>query len=66
MRPTGIDPFNEEFSLPKRINELLHTSYEMQPPIFRFDTSQEAASFNFELLKKNKFDLDSLLNPPKD
>ena len=52
MKPTGINPFNEEFSLPKRINELLHTSYEMQPPIFRFDASQEAASFNFELLKK--------------
>ena len=44
------------------IQKLLKISEPLQEPKFRFETSQEAASYNFELLQCHKFDLESLLH----
>ena len=57
-------PLNQQpkIDLPLVLKELLQKSEIMHPPAFKFDISQEAANYNYELLKKNKFDFDSLLN----
>ena len=43
---------------------LLDASSEMQPPAFKFEASEEAASYNFQLLQSHNFLLEDLLNDP--
>ena len=43
---------------------LLAASSEMQPPAFKFEASDEAASYNFHLLQRHNFLLEDLLNDP--
>ena len=49
-------------NLPTVIQQLLNSSSRLNKPLFRFDVSDEAARFNMNLLKKNNFNLEKLLN----
>ena len=44
------------------IDKLLQISVPLQEPQFRFEISEAAAEFNFDLLQKHNFNLESLLN----
>lgn len=48
----------------RALDELLSTTSIMQPPVFRFEPNEEAAKHNFELLQRNNFQLEELLNDP--
>ena len=52
-------------SFPVVVEKLLQKKEQMFPPKFRFDICKEAAEFNFNLLKENNFELETLLNPTK-
>lgn len=69
QRPYEEFKDSEDFMTDEQLLEALRTllgkTYEMQEPKFKFEPTQEAADFNFNLLKQNGFDLDSLLNTEK-
>jgi hypothetical protein len=48
--------------LPTVISSLLQQSSILEAPVFKFTISDESASFNMNLLRKNNFDLESLFN----
>ena len=50
-------------ALPSVISKLLNLKSDLHPPLFKFEASTEAASHNWNLLQKNKFNLHDLLNP---
>jgi len=70
-KPSSEDPFDIDIEFEKstgaylaaNIERLLKVKSDLHPPKFRFDICDEAAEFNFKLLKERKFDLASLLNP---
>ena len=62
--PSTQNPFEDTSWLPKEIEKLLNMKSQMTISKFKFEVNPEAASFNFNLLRDNNFDLDSLLNPP--
>jgi hypothetical protein len=62
-RPEMPDP--ESPTLPRIIASLLQTTSTLDEPVFKFEVSDEAAKFNMELLRQNKFDLEALLNKTK-
>ena len=62
-RDTSISQENQR--MVSHIQELLKLASPIEPPQFKFDASLEAAVFNFSLLKKHDFQLEYLLNSPK-
>ena len=48
--------------LPQVIQKLLKSSTKLFPPQFKFEIDRKSAVFNINLLKENKFDLESLLH----
>ena len=52
----------QRFDLPSIILKLLKSSSSLSKPLFKFEVSEEAARFNMNLLQKNNFNLDKLLN----
>ena len=51
--------------LPKEIGNLLKIKETFFQPKFKFTISEEAATYNYNLLKNSGFDLNKLLNPGK-
>lgn len=71
--PDGHNPFigihplddgnNASASFQATVAKLLWKKDQISPPKFRFDICKEAAEYNFNLLKENNFELETLLNP---
>jgi hypothetical protein len=51
-----------EHDLPQQINELLKKESHLEEPNFKFEVSDHAALFNWDLLSSNDFNLEQLLN----
>ena len=64
-KPESIDPFSPPSWLPRKIESLLKSKEHLAPSAFLFEVTPEAADKNFDLLRRNDFQLDSLLNPTK-
>ena len=58
-KPTATPP---SIDIAKNIERLLKIEDHFVDPIFKFEVSEEAAAFNYKLLKSNNLDLDLLLN----
>ena len=51
--------------LPSILSKLLESTSDLHEPIFKFEVSEQAAKFNWDLLHHHNFDLQHLLNPQK-
>jgi hypothetical protein len=60
--PPDASDQHAKVNLPLVLKRLLDKSEKMHPPEFKFDVSPASAEFNFELLKSNNFNFESLLN----
>ena len=60
---TTVD--NIHAGLPAIIEKLLQTKSKLHPPLFRFEISEEAAAYNYNIIHNNQFKLNKLLNPSK-
>ena len=63
-RPSKLDSQSILEALPSVLSRLLRIKSDLHPPLLKFEASPEAASHNWDLLKKNNFNLSQLLNPP--
>ena len=63
--PSVPDPFEDTSWLAIEIEKLLNKKSRMAISPFKFEVNPEAASSNFDMLEKNNFNLEELLNPVK-
>ena len=63
--PSAIQVPKPNFDLPSIINSLLNSPSDLHQPLFKFEATEEAALFNWELFQSHNFDLHHLLNPQK-
>ena len=52
-----------QVSLPSIISKLLKEEKDLYSPLFKFEVSEEAAEFNWNLLSSEKFNIEKVLNP---
>ena len=62
-QPSSNDPCSSASWLSQKIDSLLNSTESLAPSKFVFEVSIEAACKNFNLLRSNKFQLHTLLNP---
>ena len=61
-RPDSGEDITPDIDLPAVLKTMLTSSKHLEKPVFKFEVSDEAATFNMELLRQNNFELGRLLN----